>query len=288
VTGAGRGIGREHALALARAGALLVVNDMGGEVDGRGRSAGPAQAVVDELEAAGGRAVANTDDVADWAGAERLIAQAVDTFGRLDALVNNAGILRDRTIVKMTEEEWDSVVRVHLKGTLAPTHWAAVHWHARHKDGEENDGRVINTTSASGLYGNFGQSNYGAAKAGIAALTGIAATEMARIGVTVNAVSPGAYTRMTEGLAGIFGIKQPTPEQRDRMAPRWVSPIVVWLASKESAGVTGRVFEASGRGIGIAEGWRHGPTADPVEDPEAVGPIVRSLLEQAPAPAADA
>jgi NAD(P)-dependent dehydrogenase (short-subunit alcohol dehydrogenase family) len=286
VTGAGRGIGREHARALAAAGASVVVNDLGGEVDGSGRSEGPAQEVVDEIRAEGGTAVATTDDVADWDGARRLIETAVDAFGRLDVLVNNAGILRDRTLVKMQEDEWDAVVRVHLKGTAAPTHWAAAHWNERRRAGEENDARIINTTSASGIYGNFGQSNYGAAKAGIAALTMIAALELAREGVTVNAVSPGAYTRMTEGLAGVFGIRSPTPEQRERLSPRWIAPIVVWLASVESAGVTGRVFEASGRSLGIAEGWRHGPSAPAVDDPEAVGPIVRSLLDEAEVPVA--
>jgi NAD(P)-dependent dehydrogenase (short-subunit alcohol dehydrogenase family) len=268
-------------LALAKVGAAVVVNDLGGEMDGSGASPGPAHDVVDEIVAAGGAAVANTDDVGDWEGARRLVDQAVATFGRLDVLVNNAGILRDRTLAKMTEEEWDAVIRVHLKGTAAASHWAAVHWTERSKAGEDTDdiaGRVVNTTSVSGLYGNFGQSSYGAAKAGIAALTIIAALELERLGVTVNAVSPGAYTRMTEGLSGVFGIRQPTPEQRDRMSPRWVAPIVVWLASRASAGVTGRVFLASGRSLGIAEGWREGPTAEPVDDPEAVGAVVAGLL----------
>jgi NAD(P)-dependent dehydrogenase (short-subunit alcohol dehydrogenase family) len=199
-------------------------------------------------------------------------------------LVNNAGILRDRTITKMTEDEWDAVIRVHLKGTAATTHWAAVHWSERHAAGERVDGRVVNTTSTSGLYGNFGQSNYGAAKAGIAAFTIIGALELERYGVTVNAVSPGAYTRMTDGLSGVFGIRQPTPEQRDRLSPRWIAPIVVWLASSESSGVTGRVFLASGRSLGLAEGWRAGPTAEPVEDPEAVGPVAADLLRKLDAP----
>ena len=188
----------------------MVVNDRGGSVDGSGSSSGPAQEVVDEITQAGGTAVANTDDIADWDGARRLVDQAVAAYGRLDVLVNNAGILRDRTLVKMTEEEWDSVIRVHLKGTAAMSHWAAVHWTERHRAGDEVDGRVVNTTSSSGIYGNFGQANYGAAKAGIAALTIIAALEFERFGATVNAVSPGAYTRMTEGLSGVFGIKQPT------------------------------------------------------------------------------
>jgi NAD(P)-dependent dehydrogenase (short-subunit alcohol dehydrogenase family) len=278
VTGAGRGIGREHALALARAGAAVVVNDLGGVMDGSGASAGPAHDVVDEIVAAGGTAVASADDIADWEGARRLIDQTVGTFGRVDVLVNNAGILRDRTIANMSEDEWDAVIRVHLKGTAATTHWASVHWSERHKSGERVDARVVNTTSVSGLYGNFGQSNYGAAKAGIAAFTIIAAMELERYGVTVNAVSPGAYTRMTEGLSGVFGIRQPTPEQRDRMSPRWIAPIVVWLASTESAGVTGRVFLASGRSLGIVEGWREGPTTEPVEDPEEVGGLITELL----------
>ncbi|MGH9244318.1 MAG: SDR family oxidoreductase [Acidimicrobiales bacterium] len=281
VTGAGRGIGREHALALARSGAAVVVNDVGGEVDGTGRSTSPAQDVVDEIIANDGRAIVNADDVADWDGAKRLVDSAVEGFGRLDVVVNNAGILRDRTLVKMSEDEWDAVIRVHLKGTAAMSHWAAAHWNDRYHAGEENDARIINTTSASGLYGNFGQSNYGAAKAGIAAFTVISALELERYGATVNAVSPGAFTRMTEGLSGVFGIRQPTPEQRDRLAPRWIAPIVVWLASTESADVTGRVFEASGRVLAVAEGWQRGPSAEPVEDPEAVGPIVRGLLEKA-------
>jgi NAD(P)-dependent dehydrogenase (short-subunit alcohol dehydrogenase family) len=287
VTGAGRGIGREHALALARAGATVVVNDVGSEMDGTGSSAGPAHAVVGEITGAGGVAVADGNDISDWdSGARRLIESTVDRFGRLDVLVNNAGILRDRTILKMNELEWDDVIRVHLKGTAATTHWATVHWAERFKQSGEVGGRLVNTTSASGIYGNFGQSDYGAAKAGIAGFTVIAALELERYGVTANAVSPGAYTRMTEGLSGVFGIRQPTEEQRDRLSPRWIAPIVVWLASTESAGVTGQVFVASGRSLGIAEGWRPGPTADPVEDPEAVGPIVTSLLEQAAPPTA--
>jgi NAD(P)-dependent dehydrogenase (short-subunit alcohol dehydrogenase family) len=255
-------------------------------MDGSGSSTGPAQQVVDEIAAAGGTAIASTHDVADWQGARDLVDLAVSTFGRLDVLVNNAGILRDRTVVKMTEEEWDAVIRVHLRGTAATSHWATVHWSERSKAGDPVDGRLVNTTSSSGIYGNFGQSNYGAAKAGIATFTIIAALELERYGVTANAVSPGAYTRMTEGLSGVFGIRQPTPEQREQMSPRWIAPIVVWLASVESAGVTGQVFLASGRALGIAEGWREGPVADPVDDPEAVGPLITSLLERAAVPTA--
>jgi NAD(P)-dependent dehydrogenase (short-subunit alcohol dehydrogenase family) len=286
VTGAGRGIGREHALALGRAGARVVVNDVGGEVDGMGRSSEPADSVVDDIRDAGGEAVANADDVSDWDGARRLVDAAIESFGRLDVLVNNAGILRDRTLVKMSEAEWDDVIRVHLKGTAGPSHWAAAHWYERGKGEVGVDGRIINTTSASGIYGNFGQSNYGAAKAGIAAFTIIAALELDRIGVTVNAVSPGAYTRMTEGLSGVFGIRQPTPEQREQFAPRWIAPVVVWLASTDSADVTGRVFEVSGRSLAVAESWRRGPAGDPVDDPERVGEVVRALLEEAEVPPA--
>jgi NAD(P)-dependent dehydrogenase (short-subunit alcohol dehydrogenase family) len=200
VTGAGRGLGREYSLALALHGAHVVVNDLGASRDGTGSDGGPAQAVVDEITAAGGVAVANTDDVSDWAGAKRMIDQAVEVFGRLDVLVNNAGILRDRMLANMTEEEWDAVIKVHLKGTFAPARHAAGYWKERAKAGETNDARLINTTSVSGIYGNPGQTNYGAAKAGIAAFTVIAARELGRYGVTVNAIAPGALTRMTQDL----------------------------------------------------------------------------------------
>jgi len=192
VTGAGRGIGRGYALELARGGAKVVVNDLGTGIDGRGASEGPAGEVVDTIRSFGGHAVANHDDVSDWEGAGRLIRTALDTFGDLDIVVNNAGVVRDRMLVNMTVDEWDAVIAVHLRGTFAPVRWAATHWRERAKDGLENTARVINTTSAAGLYGNLGQSNYGAAKAGIAAFTIIAAGELARYGVTVNAVAPGA------------------------------------------------------------------------------------------------
>jgi NAD(P)-dependent dehydrogenase (short-subunit alcohol dehydrogenase family) len=274
VTGAGRGIGREHALSLARHGALVVVNDLGAGVDGSGEDASPAQQVVAEIEAAGGRAIANGDDVSSFDGAERLVKAAVETFGDLHVVVNNAGILRDRMMANMTEAEWDAVIKVHLKGTFAPAHFAAAYWRDRSKAGQPVDGRIINTTSVSGIYGNIGQSNYGAAKAGIAAFTVIGALELARYGVTVNAVAPVALTRMTENL-------QPTPptdEEREIQSPRWIAPIVTWLASAESKGVTGRVFEASGRTLAIAEGWVRGPSHDPVADPTALGPVVEQLL----------
>ena len=277
VTGAGRGIGREHALMLASHGAAVVVNDLGGSMDGEGTSAGPAQEVVDEIVAAGGRAVANTDDISDWDGAGRLIAQAVDTYGRLDVLVNNAGILRDRMLVNMTEAEWDAVIKVHLKGTAGPSHHAAVHWRQRTKDGEDTQGRIINTSSPSGIYGNPGQTNYGAAKAGIAAFTVIAAMELARYGVTVNAIAPAALTRMTENL----GMGSAPDEVKEQMAPRWIAPIVVWLASAESDGVTGRVFDVSGRALSVSEGWSRGPTTEPLDDPEALGPRVLDIVASA-------
>ncbi len=274
VTGAGRGIGREHALSLARHGAKVVVNDLGGNMDGTGGDASPAQQVVDEIVALGGEAVANGDSVSDWAGAERLVNTAVETFGDLHAVVNNAGILRDRMLANMTEAEWDAVINVHLKGTFAPAHFAAAYWRDQAKAGNDVSGRIVNTTSVSGIYGNPGQTNYGAAKAGIAVFTVIAALEMARYGVTVNAVAPVALTRMTEGL----GPAPETDEQRDARSPRWIAPIVTWLVSQESNGVTGRVFEASGTMLAIAEGWTRGPRVAPSDDPTALGPLVEELL----------
>ena len=286
VTGAGRGIGREYALSLAAGGARVVVNDLGGEMDGGGNpTSGPASEVVAEIVAAGGEAVANADDVSSFDGAARLIATAVDAFGDLHCLVNNAGILRDRMLVNMTEAEWDDVIRVHLKGTFAPTHHAANLWRTQAKAAEAGErdrpvARVINVTSVSGIYGNVGQTNYGAAKAGIAGFTFIASLELARLGATVNAIAPVALTRMTEGLG-----PEPTEEQRELMSPRWIAPVVTWLASEESSHVTGRVFEASGRMLAVAEGWHRGPSADPVEDPAWVGPIVEDLLARARPPA---
>jgi NAD(P)-dependent dehydrogenase (short-subunit alcohol dehydrogenase family) len=215
--------------------------------------------------------------VASWEGAQRLINTAVETFGDLHVLVNNAGILRDRVLVNMTEEEWDSVINVHLKGTFAPSRWAAAYWREQTKAGKTVNARIINTTSVSGIYGNPGQTNYGAAKMGIAAFTNIAALELVRYGVTVNAVGPIALTRMTEGL----GPAPETDEEREMRSPRWIAPIVTWLASTESDGVTGRVFEASGQVLAVAEGWVRGPSHAPVEDPTTLGPIVAELLAAA-------
>jgi NAD(P)-dependent dehydrogenase (short-subunit alcohol dehydrogenase family) len=275
VTGAGRGLGREYALSLAQHGAKVVVNDLGGARDGTGADTGPAQEVVDEIKAAGGEAAANTDDISSWDGAAGLVQQAIDTFGRLDVLINNAGILRDRMLFTMSEEEWDAVIRVHLKGTFAPSHHAAAYWRERSKAGETLDARLINTTSVSGIYANAGQTNYGSAKAGIAAFTQIAAVELSRYGVTVNAIAPGALTRLTGDLSTM------SDEVREGFAASWVAPVATWLASADSADVTGQVIEASGRVLGIAEGWHRGPTAQPVESAEEVGPIVRKLLADA-------
>ncbi len=277
VTGAGRGIGREHALMLAAHGAKVVVNDLGGERDGTGKSLGPASEVVQAITAAGGQAIANGDDISNFEGAERMIQQAISTFGRLDVVVNNAGILRDRMLVNMTEAEWDAVIKVHLKGTFGPAHFAAAYWRDQAKAGKPVDARLINTTSVSGIYGNPGQTNYGAAKAGIAAFTIIAARELARYGITVNAVAPGALTRMTEDL----GMGRGSEEDKASLHPRWIAPIVTWLASTESRHITGRVFEASGRVFAIAEGWHRGPTTKAVEDPAAIGRVVAELMKTA-------
>jgi NAD(P)-dependent dehydrogenase (short-subunit alcohol dehydrogenase family) len=277
VTGAGRGIGREHALSLARHGAKVVVNDLGGNVDGTGDDLSPAEQVVAEITAMGGEAIANGENVADFEGAGRMIQAAIDTFGDVHVVVNNAGILRDRMLSNMTEAEWDAVINVHLKGTFAPSRHAVAYWRDRAKAGEAVSGRIINTTSVSGIYGNPGQTNYGAAKAGIAAFTNILALEVARYGVTVNAVAPAALTRMTENL----GMGQGSDEEKAAMAPHWIAPIVTWLASDEAAGVTGRVFEASGKVLAIAEGWVRGPSVEPVDDPTGLGPVVAEMLSAA-------
>jgi len=281
VTGAGRGIGRGHALEFARQGARVVVNDLGADVDGTGSSTGPAGAVVDEIRATRGEAVANGDDVSEWRGAERLVRTALETYGRLDVLVNNAGILRDRMLVNMTEGEWDKVIQVHLKGTFGPAHFAAEHWRERARAGDEVDARIVNTSSTSGIFGNVGQTNYGAAKAGIAAFTIIAAQELGRYGVTVNAIAPGARTRMTENLRGAGPV--PGPGEFDGSAAENVAPLVVWLGSPESRGVTGQVFLVGGGRIGVARGWQRGPGVDKGArwEPEELSEIVPALLAEA-------
>jgi NAD(P)-dependent dehydrogenase (short-subunit alcohol dehydrogenase family) len=282
VTGGGRGIGRSEALSLAAAGALVVVNDLGGDRDGTGMSNEPAYEVVEEIRAAGGEAVANADDVSDWEGAERLVTLALTTFGRLDVLVNNAGVLRDRMLVNMALEDWDQVIRVHLRGTFCPTRHAAEYWRNQSKAGTPLDARVINTSSSSGIYGNVGQTNYGTAKAGIAAFTIIASQELGRYGVTVNAVAPAAATRLTQDLNPSG---QLPPEREDGFDPRWPAAVVTWLASAESAGVTGRVIESSGLRLTVAEGWTRGPSGEPSDDPAKVGAVLTDLVAQSPAPA---
>ena len=272
VTGAARGVGREHALLLAKEGAKVVVNDLGGAVDGTGADKSQAQMVADEIVAAGGEAVVNGDDVSSWDGAKAMIDQAVDAFGKLDILVCNAGILRDRMLVNMTEEEWDSVIQVHLKGTFAPARHAAAYWRALSKEQDGPvDGRIITTTSTSGIYGNIGQSNYGAAKAGIAAFTVIAARELRRIGVTVNSISPSAYTRMTDNL------REYTEDEIAVREPSWVSPAVVYLASAEAHDISGRVIQAGGGMVAVCEGWRRGAEIDQIADPSELGPKLREM-----------
>jgi NAD(P)-dependent dehydrogenase (short-subunit alcohol dehydrogenase family) len=284
VTGAGRGLGREHALELARQGAKVVVNDLGAAADGIGSSKGPADEVVALIEAMGGEAAANGDDVADFDGAQRMVQQAVSTFGGLDILVNNAGFLRDRMLVNTAEEEWDAVIRVHLKGHFAPLRHASSYWRSEAKAGRPRQARVINTSSGAGLQGSVGQATYSAAKAGIAGLTLVAAHELARYGVTVNALAPAARTRMTEAA---FAETMAAPESGfDAMSPENVSPVVAWLASEDSADVTGRVLEVEGGRICIEEGWRHGPTIDIGRrwEPADVGPAVRDLLAKSEPP----
>jgi NAD(P)-dependent dehydrogenase (short-subunit alcohol dehydrogenase family) len=273
VTGAGRGLGREHALLLAANGAKVVVNDLGANVDGTGRDASFAAQTVADIRKAGGEAMVNGDDVSSWAGAKSMVDSAIKAYGKLDIVVNNAGILRDRMLVNMTEEEWDAVIQVHLKGTFAPSRHAAAYWREEQKKtGEPVMGRIINTTSTSGIYGNVGQTNYGAAKAGIAAFTIIAARELKRIGVTVNAVSPSAQTRMTEGLRAV------NEEQRAMRDPKWVSPVVTYLASELAQDITGRVIQAGVGRIAVCEGWRRGAEVPQVADPVEAGKLLREML----------
>ncbi len=277
VTGAGRGIGREHALALARAGARVLVNDLGATLAGEGADSTPAQRVVAEIEAAGGEAAANGENVADFEGARRLVEQAVEWFGRLDILVNNAGILRDRMLVTMEEGEWDAVIEVHLKGHFAPTHHAAAHWRERSKAGKDVRARVINTSSPSGVFGNVGQANYGAAKAGIAGLTLIAAQELGRYGVTVNCLAPNARTRMTESAFGTL----PATAGFDPIDPANNSPIVVALCADEAQHITGQVFFVYGGAVNALRGWDAGELflSESGWEPDA---LLAELLERFP------
>ncbi len=254
VTGAGRGIGREEALLLAAEGAKVIVNDVGAGRGGEGTDVHPAQQTVDDIAAAGGEAAINSDDVSSWEGAQRLVTQAVDTWGKLDILVNNAGILRDKMCFNMEESDWDDVIRVHLKGHFAMSHFAAVHWRGRSKAGEDVTGRIINTASEAGLFGNAGQANYGAAKAGIAAMTIILGRELERYGVTVNAISPRARTRMTEDL---FGDMAKAEEGKfDAFGPENVAPLVAFLATDDAADVNGQNFVVFGGSVWVMQGWQ--------------------------------
>lgn len=286
VTGGGRGLGRAHALAFAAEGARVVVNDLGVGLNGTPAADSPAQHVVDEIRAAGGEAVAQGGDVATSAGAASLVAAALETYGRLDTLVNNAGFLRDRMLVNLDEDDWDAVVRVHLKGHFLPLKHAAAHWRAAAKAGRTPVARIVNTSSGAGLLGSLGQGNYSAAKAGIVGLTLVAAAELARYGVQVNAIAPAARTRMTERT---FAETMTAPEAGfDAMAPENVSPLVVWLGSAASDGVTGRVFEVEGGRITVMEGWRAGPTVDKGArwTPEEAGEAAVKLLGEAGVPGA--
>jgi NAD(P)-dependent dehydrogenase (short-subunit alcohol dehydrogenase family) len=285
VTGAGGGIGRAHALAFAAEGARVVVNDIGVGLDGSPAGGGSAaQGVVDEITAAGGEAVTSGANVADWEQAAGLVQTAVDTFGGLDVLVNNAGIVRDRMFANTSEDEFDAVITVHLKGHFATMRHAAAYWRAQSKAGNTVDARIINTSSGAGLQGSVGQANYSAAKAGIAAMTLVAAVEMGRYGVTVNAIAPSARTRMTESVFAEMMATQ--DDDFDAMAPENISPLVVWLGSVESKDVTGKMFEVEGGIIRVAEGWAHGPQVDKGArwDPAELGPVVTELLAKARPP----
>jgi NAD(P)-dependent dehydrogenase (short-subunit alcohol dehydrogenase family) len=275
VTGAGRGLGRAHAIMLAKHGANVLVNDLGSSAAGEGSDRTLAQEVVAEIEKLGGKAAVNTSDVSDWNAAHEMIRQAVDTFGDLHILVNNAGILRDRMLVNMSEEEWDSVTKVHLKGTFAPLHHAANYWREQQKAGVVADRSVINTTSHSALFANVGQTNYAAAKAGIATMTIVAARELLRYGVRLNAIAPRAQTRMTEGL------RELTEEQERRRQPEWIATLVAYLASEKSAPISGRVFEAWGFGYSVIESWQHGPQMEASMDPSEIDARVKKIVEDA-------
>ena len=284
ITGAGRGIGREHALEFARQGAKVVVNDLGVTLAGDSSGDSPADSVVAEIRSSGGEAIAHGADVADFDAAGDLVRCALDSFGGLDAVVNNAGFVRDRMFFTTSEEEWDAVIRVHLKGHFATSRHACDHWRARSKAGDTVDARIINTSSGAGLMGSVGQSAYSAAKAGIAALTLVQAAELGRYGVTANAIAPSARTRMTET---VFADRMTAPDSGfDVNHPENISPLVVWLGSADSRDVTGRVFEIEGGMLSVADGWHHGETDDKGVrwDPAEIGEAVRALIARGPAP----
>ncbi len=279
VTGAGRGIGREHALMLASEGAAVVVNDLGAQPDGSGADTGPANEVVAEITAMGGRGVVNGANVADFTEAGAMVQQAIDEFGRLDILVNNAGILRDRMVFSMSEEDWDAVIAVHLKGHFCPTRHAAAYWREQVKAGHPVNGRIINTASGSGLYANTGQANYGAAKAGIAAFSQVCALELGRLGVTSNCLAPVAMTRLVMPLMG--GEDAIPEETKEALSPRWIAAVATWLASDEAGHITGRTFEVRGSMVSIAEGWHAGPAGENSGVPAEVGQVILGLAKAA-------
>ena len=285
VTGAARGLGRAHALAFATEGAAVVVNDVGASLTGEGHDVGPAADVVAEIEAMGGRAVVNDDDVGDWDGAGRMIAQAIDTFGGLDTLVCNAGIVRDRMIVNMSVDEWDAVMQVHLRGMFCPVRHAVDHWRTMSKAGTPVEARIVTTSSGAGLFGSVSQANYSAAKAGIASFTIVAAAELERYGVRINGIAPSARSRMTEES---FADMMRAPEHGfDAMDPANVSPLVVWLGSS-ACDVTGRMFETAGGQLSVADGWQHGAVFDKGAryEPDEIGAVVADLVREAPSPPA--
>lgn len=283
VTGAGRGLGRAHALAFAAAGARVVVNDVGGDLAGHGRDPGPVEQVIEEIRDAGGVAIPNGDDVSDWEGAGRLIRQAVDELGRLDTLVCNAGIVCDRMLVNMTADEWDAVVRVHLRGMFCPVRHAIGHWRDLSKSGAPVAARIVTTSSGAGLFGSVSQANYSAAKAGVAAFTTVAAAELARYGIAVNGIAPSARSRMTEDA--FPGMMRRPESGFDAMDPANVSPLVVWLGSA-ACDVTGRMFEIAGGELSVATGWQHGAVLDRGRrwEPEELGAAVHQLLAESPTP----
>ncbi len=277
VTGGARGLGRDYSLMLAKHGAKVVVNDLGGDEAGKGADLTPAQQVVEEIRAAGGEAVVNGCDVSNWQSAQQMVEQALDTYGRLDILINNAGILRDKMFANMTEADWDDVVRVHLKGTAAPAFHAVSHWRANKKAGNKNDARIINTTSHSGLFGSLvGQTNYASAKAGIASFTLVLANEMAGAGygVTVNAIAPRANTRLTAGMTY-------SEEVLRRRSPTWIASLATYLSSPQAADITGRIFEAWGIRYSVLEGYTHGPEMEAQEDPTLIGAEVHRIVAAA-------